>query len=127
MIIRKLGEYRNDKGELIQIVTTSVCPPDAIPKTAADLKELGVIPMNPIRITRDYRAQMRIVSKRGENAFKLTKIGCFPDAGLPDDQMYTLQNCYLMPLATARTPQGDRQFEMRVASSFRVFGLTKIL
>lgn len=127
MVIRKIGEYRNDKGELMQSVTTSVCPPDAIPKTAADLKELGVIPMHPIRSTRDYRAQMRIVSKRGENAFGLTKIGCFPDVGLPDDQMYTLQNCYLMPLATARTPQGDRQFEMRVASSFRVFGLTKIL
>lgn len=125
MVIRKLGEYRNYKGELIQIVTTSVCPPDAIPKTAADLKALGVIPMNPIRITRDYRAQMRIVSKRGENAFKLTKIGCFPDVGLPDDQMYTLQNCYLMPLATARTPQGDRLFERKVARHYS-YGTVKI-
>lgn len=124
MIVRKIGECRSDRGELMQIVALSVCPPDAIPKTSADLKELGVIPTWPL--PKDYRAQMRIVSKRGENAFGLTKIGCFPDVGLPEDHQGTLKERYIEPLLTSRTTQGDRQFEMKAASSFRVFGITKI-
>ena len=106
----------------------SVCPADVIPKTSADLIELGVIPMYPVQKRRDYRAQLRIVSKRGENALKLTKIGCFPDVGMPADQSgpgEAVADENIDEICASRTPDGDLQFEMAAATRLG-YGMTKI-
>ena len=129
IVMRKVGEYRNEDDEVIQIVVMSVCPADAIPKTSADLIELGVIPMYPVQKRRDYRAQLRIVSKRGENALRLTKIGCFPDVGMPADQSgpgEAAADENIDEICASRTPDGDLQFEMAAATFFAGVGMTKI-
>lgn len=128
IVMRKVGEYQNEDDEVIQLVVMSVCPADAIPKTSAELIELGVIPMYPVQKRRDYRAQLRIVSKRGENALKLTKIGCFPDVGMPADQSgpgQALADENIDEICAAKTPDGDLQFEMAAATRLN-YGMTKI-
>lgn len=128
IVMRKVGEYRNEDDEVIQLVVMSVCPANAIPKTSAELVELGVIPMYPVQKRRDYRAQLRIASKRGENSLKLTKIGYFPDVGMPADQSgpgEALADENIDEICVSRTPDGDLQFEMAVATRLN-YGMTKI-
>lgn len=85
ILIHKVDEHVDDFGERRQLVLVSLCPPDKLPSTKAEFEALGFLPLLTHDNGFEYLAQIKINSKRAENGYKLSKIGCFPDVSLPDD------------------------------------------
>lgn len=90
VVFRKVGEYLDQKGHHVQLVYVTVCSADSIPKTDADLKVLGFLRMMEHDKKWDYLGQLFFRSKKDEEQWKLEKIGCFPNAGCPNDA--TIEN-----------------------------------
>ena len=85
VLFRKVGEYTDRKGQNVQLVYVTVCPPDSIPKTDEELRSLGFLRMMRHDAGWDYLGQLHFRSKRDQERWGLQKIGCFPNAGEPDD------------------------------------------
>lgn len=85
VLLHKVGEYV-DRFEIThQLMNVSICPPEQLPSCSQELQDLGFLPVMCIGGRKEFLAQMTIKSRRGENAFKLTKVGHFPNIELPDD------------------------------------------
>lgn len=84
-LLYKVGEYVDEFEKHRQLVYVSICPPDKIPSCPKDLQALGFLPMMRMGDRAEYLAQIMINSKKGENDFELTKIGCFPNVPHPGD------------------------------------------
>ncbi len=85
VVFRKVGEYLDRKSRHMQLVYITVCSEDAIPQTDAELSSLGYLRMMEHDNGWDYLGQLCFKSKKDEEQWKLQKIGCFPNAGIPDD------------------------------------------
>lgn len=89
-VLRKVGEEFNNQDDWIQSVYLTVCTLDRIPKTAADLSTLGIIPcfghLSGGIKKYEYQRGLYITSPQRERAAQLTKIGCFPDAAPPPNE-----------------------------------------
>ena len=87
IVIRKIGEYLDKENHHNQLVYITICPPDAIPATKEELDSLGYLRMMKHDKGWDYIGQLSFSSRKDEERWQLTKIGCFPDAGRPADAM----------------------------------------
>ena len=77
IIFYKVSEYVGIDGVTNQAVCVSLCPPGDLPSSYEDLKKIGFLPL--IEKNRpQFLAQIKIKSKKTEEGFELTKIGCFP-------------------------------------------------
>ena len=85
IVIRKVGEYLTKDNRHEQLVYITVCPPDAIPTTKEELESLGCLRMMSHDKGWEYIGQLSFSSRKDEERWQLTKIGCFPDAGSPAD------------------------------------------
>jgi hypothetical protein len=85
VVFRKVGEYLDHKQRNIQLVYVTICRCEAIPKTDTELRSLGFLRMMNHDNKWDYLGQLSFTSKKDEQRWKLTRIGCFPNAGFPDD------------------------------------------
>lgn len=85
IVFRKVGEYLDRKSRHMQLVYITVCPPDAIPQTDTELSSLGYLRMMEHDNGWDYLGQLCFKSKKDEDQWDLHKIGCFPNAGIPND------------------------------------------
>lgn len=85
ILIHKIDEFVDAFEDHRQMVLVSLCPPDKLPSNKEDLEALGFLPMMARGKGFEYLAQIKIKSKRAENGFELSKIGCFPGVSLPDD------------------------------------------
>lgn len=90
IVIRKVGEYQDRKSRHMQLAYFTICSAGAIPQTDADVRALGYLRMMEHDNGWDYLGQFCLKSKRDEEMWGLQKIGCFPDAGCPDDA--TIEN-----------------------------------
>ena len=85
IVIRKVGEYLDNKSRHMQLAYLTICPADAIPQTDAELQALGCLRMMEHDNGWDYLCQFSFSNKKDEERWQLQKIGCFPNAGCPDD------------------------------------------
>jgi len=83
VIFHKVGEYEDHFGQVHQLMCLTVCPPEKVPTSGKELQKLGFYPSqqgsNP-----KYLFQLNVKSKRAENAYQLTKLGCFSDVVIPE-------------------------------------------
>ncbi len=84
ILFRKEREFVDKTESHWQLVNVYFCPPDRLPKTTEELDQLGCVKVNNGKV---YHAYFIIKSKRGEDSLELEKIGCFPDAALPEDRI----------------------------------------
>ena len=87
LLFRKVGEYIDWKGHPKQLGYLTVCQQDALPQTVEDLNELGFLRVMNHGKKWDYLVQADVQSKRTENALKMERNGCFPNAICPVDEM----------------------------------------
>ena len=85
IVIRKVGEYINTNSHRKQLVYVTVCPPDRVPKDDKELQALGFLRMMDHSYAWDYLGQLDFKNKKDEERWGFQKIGCFPNAGCPDD------------------------------------------
>lgn len=86
VLIRKVGEYKDHQNHVNQLAYVTICPPEKLPETAEALRSLGFLRMMPGEGNRwDYLAQIYFKNRKDEEAFNLSYIGNFPEAGMPDD------------------------------------------
>ena len=83
ILLYKFGEYEDEFGGINQLVYVSLCPPDKVPSSYEDFKELFFLPMMYLGDKTEYLAQMTIKTKKAEEALGLSKVGCFPHIPLP--------------------------------------------
>lgn len=125
VIIRKVGDYVNNKNKEVQIVTLSLCPPELLDAIPDNIDSLGFLRMMPVGSGKnDYLAQMIITKRDNENAFELTKIGCFPVEKLPADQ-YNPDIRVARPLFCLKNSDGCIHYEEVACSSFADNGIIK--
>ena len=86
LIFRKVGQYVNSKGQIIQLGYLTLCPSAELPQTAAELNALGYLRMMNHGEKWDYMVQVDVQSKRAENKLGMKWVGCFPDAASPKDE-----------------------------------------
>ena len=79
ILFYKVGEHIDRQDACRQLMCVSLCPPDKIPTCYEELKNLGFLPMMQLGERFEYLAQIKIKSKRTENTYEFTKIGCFPN------------------------------------------------
>ena len=79
ILFLKVGEYVDEHKTKCQLMLVSLCPPDSVPSCYEDLKIIRFLPMMQLGKKFEYLVQMEIKSKRTENTYELTKIGCYPD------------------------------------------------
>ena len=77
VLIRKYSEAFDRDGQVSQIITYTVCPPDGLPKTSADMEALGWLPFC-IGHRLQFFAALTIGSKRAEQGLALEYLGDFP-------------------------------------------------
>lgn len=119
IIIRKTGSYINNMGQEVQIVLLAICRPDKIPTNTEEVNSLRYLKMMPINKQKcDYNAQILITKKREETQFGLKKIGCFPDADMPDNQADTDPRT-AMPLFGFKGKDGCMHYEMIACTAFK--------
>lgn len=90
VLLHKVGDYVDGDGVPRQLMCVSLCPPDRIPSCYEELQNLGFLPMMYFGERAEYLAQIVLKSKRQENAYNLTKIGCFKKTG--DSLLETFKN-----------------------------------
>lgn len=82
VLIRKFGESFDRDNQVLQIITYTVCPPDGLPKTSAEMEALGWLPFC-IGNQLQFFAALTIKSKRAEQGLALEYLGWFPSVELP--------------------------------------------
>lgn len=123
ILIRKLSDYINNKGQEVQVVVLTLCPHDKLPSSTENINSLGYLKMMSRGNGKsDYYAQMLITKKQNETAFGISKIGCFPDIKLPTDQVKS-DVLTAMPLFNNKDPDGCMHYEMMACRSFKNFGI----
>lgn len=85
ILLYKAGEYVDKFEDHHQLVYVWLCPPDKVPVCKEDFEKLDFLPMMYMGDWTEYLAQIEIKSKKAEETFGLTKIGCFPNLLLPGD------------------------------------------
>ena len=83
VIFHKAGEYEDFFGQVHQLMCMTVCPPEKVPTSGKALQKLGFYPSMQGRKP-EYLFQLEVKSKRAENAYELTKLGCFCDVVIPE-------------------------------------------
>ena len=63
----------------------TLCPPNKVPTNSEELQQLGILPMMRMGSRTEYLVQLSIKSKRTENLYNLSWIGCFENVSLPFD------------------------------------------
>ena len=123
LLFRKVGEYIDWKGHPIQLGYLTLCPQDALPQTVEDLNELGFLRVMNHGKKWDYLVQADIQSKRAENALKMERIGCFPNAISPVDEMQSSPEV-AMPLFSGIDKKiGCPRYEDVICSFYQWYGI----
>lgn len=122
ILLYKVGEYVDAFGAHFQLMYVSLCPPDKIPTCPEDLQALGFLPMMQAGDRSEYLAQVSIQSKKDENAYGLTFIGCYPNLPRPDD-CCDENPCTAMPLL-GRLRQADPwpSYEDQICRLYKKYG-----
>lgn len=123
ILFYKVGEYVDEVGVTHQLVYVSLCPPERIPSCENEVKDIAFLRMMQLGDKSEYLAQITIKSKKEEESFGLTLIGCYPCIHHPRD--YRIENpCTAMPLLgfTKRNDQSPG-FEDQICRLYRKFGL----
>ena len=123
-LFRKVGEYEDRSGRLIQLVYVTLCPEDAIPQTEAELASLGLLRVMEHGEKWDYLCQICFKSKKDEESWGLKRIGCFPCAGSPPDAAEEIPDLS-MPLFGRRKNADVPGFENQISLFFRQHGIWK--
>ena len=87
ILIYKVGEHKDKKGDTRQLVFVALCPPEKLPMDDEGFQKLPFLRMM-IRGNGDkaeYMAQIKIKSKRAEEGYELSKIGHVSKINIPDD------------------------------------------
>lgn len=123
VIMRKLGDYIDNKGKEVQVVVLSLCPHDKLPSSDEEINSLGYLKMMSRGNGKsEYFAQILITKKDSEASFDIRKIGCFPDIKLPADQVEA-DALTAMPLFNIKRPDGCMHYEMMACRAFKDFGI----
>jgi len=77
ILFYKVGDYIDNAEEHHHLVLVSLCPPDNIPSCCDDLQKLELLPMMRLGERLEYLAQIVTKSRRQENSYDFTKIGCY--------------------------------------------------
>lgn len=85
ILLRKIGSYQDEEGNLKQIVNISLCAANHIPRDSEELNALGLLPMTESNGGYQYWGQLNLSSKQKEKAFGLEKIGNYPIIHTPKD------------------------------------------
>ena len=123
ILLYKVDEYIDATGVLHQLMYVSLCPPNRIPSCENDVKDLVFLRMMQLGEKSEYLAQITIKSKKEEESYGLTLVGCYPDIHRPNN--YWGENpCTAMPLL-GRTKQSNQWpgFEDQICRLYRKFGL----
>ena len=109
----------------MQLVYITICRPDSIPKTERELRALGCLRMMKHDEKWDYIGQLFFRNRKDEETWRLRKIGCFPNAGAPNDS--TRENPLVsMPLfGTLRRNSNHLDYEDLVCHLIRFCGINK--
>ncbi|MBQ3482258.1 MAG: hypothetical protein IJH48_08090 [Oscillospiraceae bacterium] len=122
IVIRKVGEYVNTESRHKQLVYITICPPDKIPKNDEELRALGFLRMMDHTYAWDYLGQLDFKNKKDEERWELQKIGCFPNAGCPDDA--TIENPFVsMPIFSGVEKNGMLTYEYQVCRLIKSRGI----
>ena len=87
ILIYKVGEHKDKRGDTRQLVFVALCPPEKLPMDYEGFQKLPFLRMM-IRGNGDkaeYMAQIKIKSKRAEEGYELSKIGHVSKINIPDD------------------------------------------
>ena len=87
ILLCKVGECVDEFEVHRQLMCVSLCPPERVPSSKEEFQKLGFLRMMCMGDKAEYLAQITLKSKKAEEAYGLTKIGCFPDIVLPDDHV----------------------------------------
>lgn len=87
ILLYKVGEYVDEFEVHHQLVYVSLCPPDKVPSCNKDFEKLDFLRVMCMGDKAEYLAQITIKNKKAEEAYGLSKIGCFPNVLLPDDHV----------------------------------------
>lgn len=122
ILFRKVGEYTDHKNHKVQLVYVTICPADSIPKTDDDLRSLGCLRMMQHDTGWDYLGQLFFKNRKDQEKWGLQKIGCFPNAGEPDDA--TAENPLVsMPFfGVLKSDSDSLAYEAQVYKLFRLYG-----
>ena len=125
ILFRKVGEYVGHTNRHMQLVYITVCPADSIPSSEEELRSLGYLRMMKRDAGWDYLGQICFKSRKDQEKWGLCKIGCFPNAGHPDDA--TAENPVVsMPFFGDKRPGEDFLiFEDLVRLLIRFNGINK--
>lgn len=123
LLFRKVGEYIDWKGHPIQLGYLSVCPQDAIPQTVEALNKLGFLRVMNHGEKWDYLVQANIQSKRAENALKMERIGCFPNAICPTDEMQSSPEVSMPLFNGIDKKTGCPSYEDVICRFYRWYGI----
>ncbi len=125
VLFRKVGEYLDQDSRHGQLVYVTVCQPGRVPKTDDELKALGYLRMMEHDQKSDYLVQLFFKNRKDEEQWQLKKIGCFPNAGCPDDA--TEENPLVcMPFFGAHHRNSNMlAYEDQVCQMIRLHGIHK--
>lgn len=87
LLFRKVGQYTDYKGKEHQLGYVTLCPENLLPQSTAELNDLGFLRVMQAGKKWEYMVQLDVQSKRTENTLQLERIGCFPDAATPIDEV----------------------------------------
>ncbi len=94
ILLCKVGEYTDKEAHPVQLMYTSLCPPESLPSSATELNALGFLPvMQADGGKQQYLVQILLKSKQDELGFGMTKIGTFPEIIVPEDA--AIENPYV--------------------------------
>lgn len=124
VVLRKVGEYKDRSGHFVQIVYTTICSEDDLPRTDSQLNSLGFLRVMEHFGKWDYLCQITFKSKKDEESWKLKRIGCFPFAGIPSDAAEE-DLLVSMPLFGRRKNTDLLGFEDQISLFYRQYGIQR--
>ena len=110
----------------IQLGYLSVCPPKELPQTTKELNALGFLRVMSHGEKWDYLVQIDVQSKRTENSLAMKRIGYFPDAASPNDEMESSPEVTMPLFSGIDSKTGYPRYEDAICRFYRWYGVGKI-
>ena len=125
ILFRKAGEYTDNRHRTVQLMYTTLCPPDALPKSSQELDSLGFLIMaRHDHNTNEYLSQLSLSRRKDEALFELTRIGSYPDAKSPPNE-YPADVRALLPIFHFKDSDSIPSYETDICLTYKEYGIYK--
>ena len=123
IVIRKIGEFFDDNDNWQELVYISLSFPGNIPGSSDELEQLGFIPFTKRDDGYVCIGKLTFKSSRQLKALNLQKIGCFPNARAPQNEVISVVPSQGWPMIPDSNHKEINDIEVYACLGYKKYGI----